>query len=868
MSLTAFFSFFVWLLLANVRFGRHGSPPHTFPGSLQVWSNGLRHWNETWSCLRFFLFFICYCCWFCCFYFIFYTLSDCKETLNLQCTPQCSAERLEHCLAVDRFLRDTLVEPGCIHVALKYGGLFRELFVAYCDEEKLHITHDEKTGVIHRTPVPHMSFARFFRFCLDFSVFPNLCCFEDAWHAYRNAESTLVVGSETKPIQKLKKVVSKLSTILRRGSELGGVDELLKKLATCEVEERAEPDESNNESSESEVSSSDGDSESKSSKGIAESCLRKVPVQVLPEPSAGQPSNIDRRPSIVSPKVVEEKDSKALSAIQRIRSSMLGLLEKDPSQPAAIVSALAGGKRRTQVEPLAEGAVSAPALARKVRVSSEYEVDVSRVSLSSSKEEPKEPEQFELQPRLKESADFSWIRKPFRLMSEVERKSYVLLCALGRCEVDHCNTVRSLFALAKEMGDDYGLMDHDAMSRAMKYLRVSHNFDADEFKDFAQALDCATSCEDGLVDPAELEKAVDYARQDMFRRFPEISRTKGVCIVPLGQKARCLSDAPSLELIEGTDEPLERGAFGAAAFAECLMLLGCMYMHRSGVTLKTMAPGGVKSLWLVSFLQHRFGTLLKENATALEKEAAALAEAQAALKAAASARRAYCEETKWYCEETKKPEIMTAVQQLDELEEAPRNRKAGRFNTTAPPTPPTPSKSPIRRMMNAPSLSSDDDSVLSRNGPLSPSKTAARERKRRNSMPTTPVVRTVPVVESDEPLACEALPGGFTRWVNGVGYDKSSEEKSEVESWTSQADEILGCSGRQRDKRGLGSVFCHACSCVDAKPLSTNILYPVIDPGLCLRLLSLLLLFVSFLLSCCQVVSKLSPTSLVIAMLF
>ncbi|CAE8626911.1 unnamed protein product, partial [Polarella glacialis] len=286
-----------------------------------------------------------------------------------------------------------------------------------------------------------------------------------------------------------------------------------------------------------------------------------------------RPSNIDRRPSIVSPKVVEEKDSKALSAIQRIRSSMLGLLEKDPSQPAAIVSALAGGKRRTQVEPLAEGAVSAPALARKVRVSSEYEVDVSRVSLSSSKEEPKEPEQFELQPRLKESADFSWIRKPFRLMSEVERKSYVLLCALGRCEVDHCNTVRSLFALAKEMGDDYGLMDHDAMSRAMKYLRVSHNFDADEFKDFAQALDCATSCEDGLVDPAELEKAVDYARQDMFRRFPEISRTKGVCIVPLGQKARCLSDAPSLELIEGTDEPLERGAFGAAAFAECLMLL-------------------------------------------------------------------------------------------------------------------------------------------------------------------------------------------------------------------------------------------------------------------------------------------------------
>lgn len=133
-----------------------GSPPPMFTGSMKDWSKGLRNWIQT---------------------------------LELQGVPEAIARRIEQQFALESYLSDILVEPGVIHVSAMYSGVFRAIFDAYFDERRS--SQDDHGN--RSAPVPHMSFAAFFRFCVDLSVFPLLCSFDEARAAYKSAESLVEI---------------------------------------------------------------------------------------------------------------------------------------------------------------------------------------------------------------------------------------------------------------------------------------------------------------------------------------------------------------------------------------------------------------------------------------------------------------------------------------------------------------------------------------------------------------------------------------------------------------------------------------------------------------------------------------------------
>lgn len=148
-------------------FGKHGSPPQSYNGPIRLWSRGLRFW---------------------------------ADLVNAQCTPEATALRVEQTLVLKTFVRDMLIEPGVIHVCLKFGGLFKELYDAYSDEERARYIESDD-GSVKMEKVPHMNFAIFFRFLLDFGAVPRLCSFEEAWAAYCGSESVQRLGSADAPVK-------------------------------------------------------------------------------------------------------------------------------------------------------------------------------------------------------------------------------------------------------------------------------------------------------------------------------------------------------------------------------------------------------------------------------------------------------------------------------------------------------------------------------------------------------------------------------------------------------------------------------------------------------------------------------------------
>eukprot|EP00931_Biecheleriopsis_adriatica_P050724 TRINITY_DN29397_c0_g1_i1.p1 TRINITY_DN29397_c0_g1~~TRINITY_DN29397_c0_g1_i1.p1 ORF type:complete len:1282 (+),score=201.08 TRINITY_DN29397_c0_g1_i1:112-3957(+) len=234
-------------------FGKNGSPPSFFQGSLREWSLGLRFW---------------------------------VDTTNHQVSSECITNRVEQSFALEHILRDSLIEPGILHIVHKFGGLFRQLFTAYSDETKLTFTKEEGDDC-RQGSVPHMSFAAFFRFCLDFSIFPKLCSFDEAWFAYRSAECVRLLGSEQAPLTgKLHKSTLKQKTTMRASSAAHAASfaQTLKELADTKAP-RDEGDASDHETSSSfeddagSDAGSDAESDAGSNAGSKVSSSRNEGVQ-------------------------------------------------------------------------------------------------------------------------------------------------------------------------------------------------------------------------------------------------------------------------------------------------------------------------------------------------------------------------------------------------------------------------------------------------------------------------------------------------------------------------------------------------------------------------------------------------------------
>merc|ERR1711871_1750506 len=122
------------------------APPDAFLGSQSDWNNGANEWIN---------------------------LVD--ESL----APKAVAEREEQKRSVTCYFEDMLVEPGCLCFCERYKDLFAALYDAYVDQHQVKVS---SCGEMRR--VPHLTFASFFRFCVDFRVFPMLCSYEEMQHVY------------------------------------------------------------------------------------------------------------------------------------------------------------------------------------------------------------------------------------------------------------------------------------------------------------------------------------------------------------------------------------------------------------------------------------------------------------------------------------------------------------------------------------------------------------------------------------------------------------------------------------------------------------------------------------------------------------
>ncbi|CAE7373404.1 unnamed protein product [Symbiodinium sp. CCMP2592] len=456
-------------------FGKHGSPPQSFQGSLLAWTRGLRFWiNVT----------------------------------TTSCLPENTVERIEQSLANEQFARDEITEPGCLYTVAKYEGLFEELFLAYCYEERTAVKEDEN-GKTRNEDVKHMSFAAFFRFCADFHVFPGLVSFEEAWVTYKNADCIVILGTKAQPtkVKQFKKSEvspSRVSAILglrtlvnrvRKGKDDPDED---KKTDTSnsekEEEEQPSSSSSDDESSEGlegvdsglgespvgfhrvragtagdEIRSRVSSNASKSSKThtVAASIASVGTVNSLQIP--GQPNRSRRG--------VNDSEVKAALAVHRRQSIGPGdqavipiirtLSEKgEQVQPESERSPLNGEgntseaeKKEVVVPPSRQGSKTSARGGSKgsaagspppeqeepekpmkgskfLHMLGSLSADKVKDIFAGSPDEPKKKEV--VPPRVKTAtADFQWLAKPFRDMNDKELKSYSLLIALDECCRDH-----------------------------------------------------------------------------------------------------------------------------------------------------------------------------------------------------------------------------------------------------------------------------------------------------------------------------------------------------------------------------------------------------------------------------------------------
>jgi hypothetical protein len=311
-------------------------------------------------------------------------------------------------------------------------------------------------------------------------------------------------------------------------------------------------------------------------------------------------------------------------------------------------------------------------------------------------------------------------------------------------------------------------------------------------KDIADFIALVDTNSGGLLDPAEREKAVDCVQQDLQQRG--IGKDGGAGVVSdgaqLGWEARRLSRKPTRFGPHGDNEV--RAAFGLEAFVESLLLLGCMHMHADGKSLKVLAPGGLKGLWLVAFLQHRFDLLSTEPTP---PSTARLSSSRLGSKSSlALGGRA--------------------------LPDASNQSIAGsdvqrRHSADGPVRPPvTDAKQPT------PAGQAKQPNLKLKQAVRKMSKLLKEEAADQLPVPPTPPPCTAAYATSLQCLLNEHR-NLFAE------LDGRNDEQSCADKGAGPSGKLCEVCQHVRDERGFGNIFCHACSGVDDLPLKESQLYPV-----------------------------------------
>eukprot|EP00929_Paragymnodinium_shiwhaense_P000764 TRINITY_DN10099_c0_g2_i3.p1 TRINITY_DN10099_c0_g2~~TRINITY_DN10099_c0_g2_i3.p1 ORF type:complete len:1726 (+),score=460.60 TRINITY_DN10099_c0_g2_i3:168-5345(+) len=572
---------------------KHGTPPTSFQGSLWEWTRGIKLW---------------------------------AVEANNNVMPHNLQERLERQLAVENYLRDALTDPSCIHVCIKYAGLFRVLFEAYCDEERLKCFKVGNRGGMEW--VPHMSYAAFFRFCLDFSIFPTLCSFDHLYEAYRSADGATDLKAE-----------DELPDLPRKGSQLGS-SSAEQKVVSVASWLRGGSHGSND---------ADGYND--------DDLLALPPSEKDSDEEEGGAAPMERKTTPSPPPkaflIRPGQAAKELSRSPRPTALAAGTLSPprhpSPRPPQAEGSSMAPSRRRLSIgqesPPLgvpgarrgtsaAEAAKQAVAAATKhakaeaqkqevdekkeaieeaARVSTVAPRRCSKVFILAEDLPPAEPDkpwllrlkgvqtpleqkpatkkaQVQIDPAeggcsdgesatprstssssssesvdssmsddssvpviiVKVSNDFSWLSRRFSEMMEHEKDTYALLSALGDCQSGRFLPVRDLIMLTGQVQNRKGYISASGAIKAFKSLRVTHKFkDTADMERFIALVDPKNP--DGRLDVAELEKAVEYVKEDRKARG---SLDESCMMFPLGDKARILSSGGSKNLVsKGGREP-------------------------------------------------------------------------------------------------------------------------------------------------------------------------------------------------------------------------------------------------------------------------------------------------------------------------
>lgn len=862
-------------------FGKHGSPPQLFQGPLAVWTRGLRFWINN--------------------------ITD-------SCMPENTADRIEQIVAHNQYIRDEIVEPGCLYILMKFHGLFEELFNAYCYEEKTAVKEDEN-GKIRNEPVSHMSFAAFFRFCLDFSVFPSLVAFEEAWQAYCKADCVQLLGTKERPVKvkqfKKAEAPSRVSAILglrsivnrnRKGKERESI-EFDKKTETSASDQEEEEEEEQS----SETESSEDEEEEEMLQIIAPRA-RGTTGEVISGESSRQGSRAGSGDASTQPHMRSSghkntlllpvspqrprrgvNDEEVAAALRNHRRQSIGpgdseatqaqiAVQQSPEkmevqlpeiQPEAETKPVPSPKSASR-SPSASGPAGArqsprgsprgsPRLASKnakeSKESKEGEkaeqdenhikvprrasgeprpstgnrflsvlgaLDPSKVKdldLGSAREKENAPKK--VLPRVKVTASFSWLQKPFREMTDKELKGYSLLISLDECCRDHFLNVRGLVLVGKIQRSRQGFLSYIAFMELLKKFRITHGFEtSSQLQEFMQVID---PCSGGQLDPVELEKAINAVREDEARRRPNAEPRGGPWSQTLGEEARRLSSEPLEVDSSGNEVPV---AFNLPAFVETLLLLGHLHMQGSGAFVKCCAASAAKATYVVNFLHHQHDRLVKLHNEQRKKATMSAAE-QAATVLVRPRSPPPAAETK-----KEDPSKLTGSMALNKMVGAARkvlrdakDTKEERLHHRNAVVTAVVDVVPTQAAELPKSPATQQSSKTDEGGPLIPPSPSSRG-QRTDSARTTAQQEHWPDTAAYTSVADVLTKSNqdiFKRWMEGEG------KLPQLSPWFSDSNKICSKCKRQRDSQGIGNVFCHVCSCVDAKPLNETLLYPAMD---------------------------------------
>eukprot|EP00927_Polykrikos_kofoidii_P035898 TRINITY_DN30396_c0_g1_i1.p1 TRINITY_DN30396_c0_g1~~TRINITY_DN30396_c0_g1_i1.p1 ORF type:complete len:1495 (-),score=244.17 TRINITY_DN30396_c0_g1_i1:110-4594(-) len=525
-------------------YSKHGTPPRNFKGSLWEWTRGIQEW---------------------------------VHSVNESTTPQSAVERFEQQFSQECYLRDSLIDPSCLYVAKRYERLFHPLFNAYCDEERLSVPENKRDCVEW---VSHMSFAAFFRFCLDFAIFKELCSFDEIHAAYRTTDGAehLVKESVT---SKLKRATSKMGSVVSmvhlRRRPLAGLGAQMDGLADANATESGIGSAGNASESAAHVELTklrgavqvwQGETAHGRSSGHCQTC--RVPIasdsvfchicgtKKLSElaPKTSQPAEIDAEQdrnsrlcrhcycSVSASSVfcrkcgtkLEEGNSSSTSRHTQLRQRLSRVSVHEGWSERSRLPALLAVEPVLREESRGMDTNSSASLACGMSDEDEHDSDGSSSDESATV--------------MKVSNDFSWINLPFKHMTMDQSDAYSLLSALGDCVSGRFLGVRALFRL---MGVTSKKMYIDAkqLSETLKLLNIETSFQSQyNMGSIIGVIDKQNP--EGKLDVAELEKATECVREDRRRR----GLLSGNDVNPLGVEARRLSSATEELEVESQEHRL------------------------------------------------------------------------------------------------------------------------------------------------------------------------------------------------------------------------------------------------------------------------------------------------------------------------